>query len=111
MPEIYVERGKTYYFRVQGGDGIQHRDSFHPLYITNHREGGYGNKNTYEREREVIYAGVDTTYGPGEPRPTGIGPLCEFVPKSGADKAAESSTFEVRTLLSKNRYHLCCTRI
>ena len=47
-------------------------------------------------ESETIFAGVDTTFGPGEPRPTGIGPLCELVPKSGADKAAESSTFEVR---------------
>ena len=25
LPEIYVERGKTYIFRVQGGDGRQHR--------------------------------------------------------------------------------------
>ena len=65
------------------------------MYITNNREGGYGNKNSYERESETIYAGVDTSFGPGEPRPTGIGPLCELVPKSGADKAAESSTFEV----------------
>ena len=31
---------------------------YHPLYITSDREGGYGNKNQYERERETIYAGV-----------------------------------------------------
>jgi len=49
----------------------------------------------------VIFAGVDTSYGVGEPRPTGIGPLCEWVPKSGADKAAESLTFEVPRNLSR----------
>ena len=34
LPDIYVERGKTYHFRVQGGDGRQHVESNHPLYIT-----------------------------------------------------------------------------
>ena len=29
LPEIYVERGKTYIFRVQGGDGRQHRYALH----------------------------------------------------------------------------------
>ena len=146
MPEIYVERGQTYFFRVQGGDGLQHAESNHPLYITSDREGGYGHKNQYERERETIYAGVENEFGPvgmgpishmqspdsavfggrnpnlldgnmvssGQPgigfsgavggpvtigrggdfRPTGIGPLCELVSKDGADKAAESATFE-----------------
>ena len=69
---------------------------FHPLYITSDREGNYGSKNSYEKDREVIYAGVDAvTFGAGEPRPTGIGPLCEYMPKDGADKAAESKTFQV----------------
>ena len=63
LPEIYVERGKTYSFRVQGGDGHQHQLLNHPLYITSDREGGYGNKNQYERERETIYAGVKNEYG------------------------------------------------
>ena len=50
-------------------------------------------KTDYEKERETIYAGVE--HG----QPVGIGPLCEYVSKEGADKADQSSTFEVRHFL------------
>jgi hypothetical protein len=91
LPKIYVERGKSYAFRVQGGNNPARKKSFHPLYITDHPEGGYGLKVTAEKKLETIYAGVDN-FG-GAEHPTGAGPLCEYVPKSGEDKAAESETF------------------
>ena len=90
MPEIYVYRGRTYYFRVQGGDGYQHVALNNPLYITDHRDGGYGSKTDYEKERETFFAGVE--HG----QPVGVGPLCEYVSVDGADKADQCSTFEVR---------------
>jgi hypothetical protein len=86
-----------YYF--QGGDGYQHVASNNPLYITDHRDGGYGSKTDYEKERETIYAGVQ--HG----SPTGVGPLCEFVSADGADKAEQSTTFEVITITLDNILH------
>ena len=59
-----------------------------PLYITDHREGGFGSKTDYEKERETIFAGVE--HG----QPTGVGPLCEYVSVDGADKAEQSFTFD-----------------
>ena len=90
MPEIYVYRGRTYIFRIQGGDGFQHLDTNNPLYITDNHVGGYGMKTDYDKERETIFAGVEI----GQ-IPSGIGPLCEWQPKNGADKADQCATFEV----------------
>ena len=87
MPEIYVTRGKTYFFRVQGGDNEDGVKSYHPLYITADDQGGYMLKPQYERKNEEIYAGVDSNF---DRRPTGFGPLCEFVPK-GTDKIERSN--------------------
>ena len=80
----------NYLFHFKGGDGYQHAINNNPLYITDHRDGGFGLKTDYEKERETIYAGVE--HG----QPQGIGPLCEYQPKEGADKADQCSTFEVR---------------
>ena len=59
------------------------------MYITDHKDGGYGLKTDYEKTRETIYAGVD------HESPTAIGPICEFKTADGADKAYQSATFEV----------------
>ena len=77
----------------QGGDNPDRQSSYHPLYITDHPEGAFGPKSHAERKLEVIYAGVDTMGG--NESPTGYGPLCEYVSTDGADKAAQSKTFEV----------------
>lgn len=90
LPEIYVERGKTYYFRVQGGDDPAIPKNYHPFYITSDNGGGYYEKNPAERKLETIYAGVDGR--PGQEVPSGVGPLCMYTSK-GADKASESETF------------------
>ena len=92
LPEIYVERGKTYYFRVQGGDNSLSDESYHPLYITDNPEGGYIKKNPHEKRVETIYAGIQDSGGTVSP--TGVGPLCEYVTSDGADRAQESETFE-----------------
>nr|XP_040577912.1 protein Skeletor, isoforms B/C-like isoform X2 [Lepeophtheirus salmonis] len=102
MPEIYVERGKTYHFRIQGGDDASRTNSFHPLYITDNAEGGYILKPQYERSVETIYAGVEEY--DLEPMATGVGPLCEFVSYE-ADKTYESQTFKEY----KRTLRLACT--
>ena len=66
-----------------------------PLYITDHRDGGYGQKSDYEKERETIFEGVQ--HG----QATGVGTLCEYTSIDGADKADQSETFEVTFKVSK----------
>ena len=83
-------QSSTFLCLLQGGDGLQHIATNNPLYITDHKDGGYGLKTDYEKERETIYAGVY------DGQAVGVGTICEFVSKEGADKADQSSTFQVR---------------
>lgn len=50
IPEIHVERGKTYTFIVYGGDDRSFLGNYHPLYITNSPDGGYAQKTTLEKQ-------------------------------------------------------------
>ena len=78
--------------RIQGGDDRANLKNYHPLYITSDHGGGYFEKNPAERKLETIYAGIDNVAG--QEVPTGVGPLCAYT-SEGADKAAESDTFDV----------------
>ncbi len=40
MPELVVERGKTYTFIVEGGNNPSDTANYHPLYITGSAIGG-----------------------------------------------------------------------
>lgn len=62
------------------------------MYITDSREGGYGQKNEGERQRQTIYAGVDYDDN-NNPYPTASGRYCEWAHTS-IDKSSESETFE-----------------
>ena len=84
----------SYLIFLKGGDGLLHVATHNPLYITDHRDGGLGLITDYEKERETIFAGVY------DGQAVGVGTICEFVSKEGADKADQSSTFQVRFFLS-----------
>ena len=81
IPEIYVEEGKTYTFIVEGGESQMAAASqsqtpssrflasragndptnparYHPMYITDSPEGGFGQKSEEEQRQQKIYAGV-----------------------------------------------------
>lgn len=60
IPELYVERGETYTFIVEGGDNPSQRARYHPFYITNSEEGGIGQRSENELLSEKVYAGVET---------------------------------------------------
>ena len=82
IPAIAVERGKTYTFRVFGGDQPDNKAAFHPMYITNDQDGGFATKGPKGREMEKIFAGIQIT----SRNESGIfgftfdaaGPLCEY---------------------------------
>jgi len=69
IPEIYVERGQTYTFYVEGGNDKTNPAKYHPFYITDSSEGGYGQKNPEEQKFQKYYAGV-TIAADNYPKPT-----------------------------------------
>jgi hypothetical protein len=92
IPEVTVERGQTYTFKVEGGSDSSNPARYHPFYITDSKEGGFGQKNEAEQKTQKVYAGVDYDRE-GYPYPTATGRYCELAHKS-VDKSAESDTFE-----------------
>jgi len=92
IPEIYVERGETYTFLVQGGNDPTNSPRYHPFYITDNAEGGFGQKTEDQQREQKVYAGVEFD-NDGFPYPTAAGSLCEWKHK-GLDKWNESATFE-----------------
>ncbi len=82
IPAIAVERGKTYTFRIFGGNDRSKKAAFHPMYITSDSEGGFADKGPRGRMEEKVHAGIQVT----EQNSTGIynftfdavGPLCEY---------------------------------
>jgi len=77
IPEIYVVRGKTYTFVVEGGDDKEFAAGYHPFYITDDPEGGYEFKSKAERRRVQVFAGVEQTRFGGIV-PSATGRLCEW---------------------------------
>ncbi|XP_067619466.1 protein Skeletor, isoforms B/C [Eurosta solidaginis] len=92
IPEITVQRGKTYEFYVEGGDNPAQPARYHPFYITDSPEGGIGQKIGLELSKQKTYAGVDFD-GDGNPIPTAVGRYCEWVHRT-VDRSAEIETFE-----------------
>uniref|UniRef100_A0A914US43 DM13 domain-containing protein n=1 Tax=Plectus sambesii TaxID=2011161 RepID=A0A914US43_9BILA len=76
-PEIWVQRGKIYRLKAQGGEQ-------HPLYITSEETGGYINKPASEQAVIKNFAG-----GKGK----NVGSKCEFKP-IGDRRASDSDSFE-----------------
>ncbi|KAJ2941635.1 hypothetical protein O0L34_g14691 [Tuta absoluta] len=92
IPEIYVERGKTYTFFVEGGNDSTNPAKFHPFYISDSSEGGFGQKKEEDQRKQRVFAGV--AYDNEQyPFPTAVGRYCEWTHKT-VDQAASSQTFE-----------------
>jgi hypothetical protein len=69
IPEIYVERGQTYTFIVEGGNDQTNPARYHPFYITDSSEGGFGQKSEAEQKKQRVFAGVSYD-AEGYPYPT-----------------------------------------
>lgn len=61
IPELYVERGETYSFIVEGGNSEQQPARYHPFYITDSSEGGIGQNSEDQIVHEKFYGGVART--------------------------------------------------
>lgn len=58
IPELYVERGETYLFIVEGGYKSDNQARYHPFYITDSAEGGLGQASDKDIQRVTNYAGT-----------------------------------------------------
>ncbi|CRL05403.1 CLUMA_CG018002, isoform B [Clunio marinus] len=92
IPELYVERGQTYTFLVEGGNDETQPARYHPFYISDSDEGGYGQKSQLQQSRQTVYAGVAFEED-GFPRPTAAGRYCEWQHLT-IDKSSDIETFD-----------------
>lgn len=64
-PILHVQRGKTYTFRVEGGDSYDKSYRFyHPFYITDEPYGGYLLQNITQRNHQKVLAGLQFEKAP-----------------------------------------------
>lgn len=54
VPELTVERGRTYTFLVYGGNNPNVASNYHPFYITNSSNGGRLLNTEAERKVRVL---------------------------------------------------------
>jgi len=64
-----VERGQTYTFVVEGGNDRTNPAHYHPFYITDSSEGGFGQKSEAEQKKQRVFGGVNYD-SDGYPYPT-----------------------------------------
>lgn len=100
-PILHVQRGKTYTFRIEGGNTFEKSYRFyHPFYITDEPYGGYLLQNITQRNHQKVLAGLQFDRAPGsvvkptngkpqlaqqpqmigKPLPTSFGRLCAWLP-------------------------------
>ena len=84
-PELYLRRGLTYAFRVEGGKDPYSAEFYHPLVITSDPVGGYDRLTDDQRKEVRILAGVEFTRRQAA-RPTATGRLCLWKHRDGADR-------------------------
>ncbi len=85
VPELYLRRGLTYAFRVEGGKDPYSAEFYHPLVITSDPIGGYDRLSEEQRKDIRILAGVEFTRRQAA-RPTTTGRLCLWKHPDGADR-------------------------
>ncbi|CAL1688330.1 unnamed protein product [Lasius platythorax] len=91
IPEITVVRGRTYTFIVEGGNDPANPAKYHPFYITDSPEGGYGQKTEAQQMEQKVFAGVK--YDDGYPYPTAAGRYCEWF-RTTVDNPDNYETFK-----------------
>lgn len=83
-PTLFVKRGRTYTFRIEGGNNPQNARYYHPLYITDDPLGGLIKQTDEMRRKTHVYSGVDFDRK-GRPNPTTSGRLCLWSVREGTD--------------------------
>ncbi|XP_067928652.1 protein Skeletor, isoforms B/C-like [Watersipora subatra] len=82
IPELHLQRGVSYTFRVAGGTDPNLGAMYHPFYFTNDVEGGL---QQTQNPSEIIYPGTID----GESAEFAVGEYCEWILTDEAIRAAE----------------------
>lgn len=69
VPEIWLRRGLTYAFRVNGGNNPHMAEFYHPLIITDEPNGGFDKLTDDQQSKIRVLAGIEYSRR-GRPRPT-----------------------------------------
>ncbi|XP_037091672.1 protein Skeletor, isoforms B/C-like [Pollicipes pollicipes] len=85
VPDIYLKRGQTYKFVVEGGRNPADPVFYHPFIITDDPVGGYGQLDEEARREIRVLAGVEFTRR-GKPQPTAAGRLCVWKHQETGDR-------------------------
>merc|ERR1719347_1330676 len=96
VPELYLRRGLTYTFKVEGGSNPRSPEFYHPLIITDEPMGGYDRLTKNQSAKVRVLAGVEFTRR-GLARPvSNAGKLCLWKHPQGGDRRRddEFNSFE-----------------
>ncbi|OQR73501.1 protein Skeletor [Tropilaelaps mercedesae] len=88
-PALYLKRGRTYTFKVEGGDNPHNGRYYHPLYITDSKYGGFAQLTAVEQKDAKIYAGVSFNRQ-GKPQANAVGRLCSWLYNSTESRQADN---------------------
>lgn len=83
-PVLLLKRGRTYTFRIEGGNNPNDPYYYHPFYITDDPNGGYSKYKDEERKNFRVFAGIEFDRK-GRPTPSSAGRLCLWSYFSGQD--------------------------
>ena len=92
--ELYMRRGLTYAFRVEGGDDPYDPDFYNPLVISTDPVGGFERLSNEKDSRIRVLAGLEYTRR-GVPRPTASGTV-ELLKNNKSDGKGEHESKKER---------------
>lgn len=84
-PELWLRRGLTYVFKVNGGNDPHSPEYYHPMIITDEPHGGFDRLTDAAQSKIRVLIGVEYSRR-GRPRPTAAGPLCLSQHKNDQDR-------------------------
>jgi hypothetical protein len=94
-PELYLRRGLSYTFRVEGGNDPYDAEHYHPFVITTDHVGGFYRLSNDQRKDVRVLSGVSFTRR-GVPQALASGRLCLWKHQDHADRRLDDTfiTFE-----------------
>ncbi|KAF7495422.1 Protein Skeletor, isoforms B/C [Sarcoptes scabiei] len=102
-PILYVKRGRTYTFRIEGGNNPSQAELYNPLYITNDPYGGFTELTDSERKKYQVYAGIEFDRR-GRPNPTSAGRLCVWRIPNRNDSINDNINYFDKRRADTNRF-------
>jgi len=96
VPELYLRRGLTYTFKVEGGSNPRSAEFYHPFIITDEPVGGYVRLSEKQRSKIRVLAGVKFTRRTIPLPENNAGRLCKWEHSDQGDRRRddEFNTFQ-----------------